>query len=291
MFAAGGLLLLGLCALLLHPGVLYAHQTTTRPYTIYHNRPLDPALLPRLAQARHLVQASEVFDKALRLEICLNDGSWYPRLVQAVWSPAFAWSFSNKVVLNGEATATTNRLTFRTYAWNLTALLAHEMTHCYQVHRRGLWQSNPLARYPIWKWEGYAEYIARPPSESQTLRQHLARLQQAAQAEPARWDLRLGDGSSTSREYFTYFVLTEYYLDVKHLTFEQLLQDTTSQQVTQQQLAAWSRLKIASATKIQEPASRIYKQVTTRERAPVAAENGTSQLSLSPETKPLSRHN
>jgi hypothetical protein len=191
--SSGGLLL-SLVVLLLHPGALYAHQTLTRQYTLFHNRPLDPALLPRLAQARHLVQDSEVFDKNLRLEVCLNNGSWYPRLVQALWSPAFAWSFSNKVVLNGQANAPADRLTFRTYAWNLTALLAHEMTHCYQVHRRGLWRSNPLARFPTWKWEGYAEYVARHPGSLQVLREQLARLQQAEQAEPARWDLRMVDG-------------------------------------------------------------------------------------------------
>jgi hypothetical protein len=265
VLASGGVLLLGLVALLLYPSVLYAHHTTTRQYTIYHNRPLDPALLPRLAQARHLVQTSEVFDQTLRLELYLNDGSWYPRLVQAIWSPAFAWSFFNKVVLNGEATARANRLTFRTYAWNLTALLAHEMTHCYQLHHQGLWQSNPLAGYPTWKWEGYAEYVARHPGNAQVLRENLVRLQQAEQIAPARWDLQVGDGSSTSREYFTSFVLTEYCMAIKHLTFQQLLQDTTSQQVVRHQLVAWSQLKSAPATRPQGQASRIPEQVTRKD--------------------------
>lgn len=123
--ASSGFLALGLVVLLLNPGVLYAHQTITRWYTIYHSQPLDPALLRRLEQARSLVQTSEVFDKTLRLEVCLNDGSRYPSLVQAVWSPAFAWGFYNKVVLNGEVQAEANRLTFRTYAWNLERFLSY----------------------------------------------------------------------------------------------------------------------------------------------------------------------
>jgi len=234
-----GFLLLALVALLLNPRVLYAQCTTTHRLTIYHNQPMDPVLVQRLEQARALVQPNEVFAEALRLEVCLNDGSWYPRLVQAIWSPAFAWSFYNKVVLNGEADARADRLTFRTYAWNLTSLVAHEMTHCYQFHRFGLWHSNPLARYPTWKWEGYAEYAARRPREPQSLHQRMARLQLAAQAEPDRWDLQLADSSCTSREYFSYLVLTQYYLDVKHLTFEQLLRDTTSAQTARRQLQAW----------------------------------------------------
>jgi hypothetical protein len=239
VLASAGMLLLGLVVLLLNPGVLFAHHTTTRQLTIYHNQPLDPVLLLRLEQARTLVQPSEVFAKSLRLEVCLNDGSWYPRLIQTIRSPAFAWSFYNKVVLNGEADAQANRLTFRTYAWNLTSLVAHEMTHCYQFTYFGLWHSNPLAGYPTWKWEGYAEYVARRPQGPQSLRQRVARLYHAEQAEPDRWDLPLADSSCTSREYFAYLVLTQYCLDVKHLTLQQLLRDTTSEQVVRQQLQAW----------------------------------------------------
>jgi hypothetical protein len=239
VLASGGFLILGVVVLVLNPGVLYAHQTLTRQYTIFHDRPLNPALLLRLGQARNLVQTSEVFDNTLRIEVCLNDGSRYPSFIQTLWSPAFAWSFYNKVVLNGEVQAEANRLRFRTYAWNLTSLLAHEMTHCYQFHYFGWWRSNPQARYPTWKWEGYAEYVARHPKGQQDLQQNTARLQQADQTEPDRWNIQLSDSSSTSREYFTYFVLTEYCLDVKRMTFQQVLQDTTSEKAIHQQLVNW----------------------------------------------------
>lgn len=239
VLTSGSLLGLGFLGLLLNPGFLYAHETVTRHYTIYHNQPLDPAFGQRLAQARALVRPSDVFANTLRLEVCLNDGSPYPRLVQAVEGPAFAWAFYNKVVLNGELQVAANQLTFRHYGWNLTRLLAHEMTHCYQFHRFGLWRSNPLAHYPTWKWEGYAEYVARQPSSLPALRQHLAYLQHAERTAPAQWGLRLPDSTSTSREYFQYFLLTAYCLDVKHLTFAQVLRDTTTQRVTQQQLLQW----------------------------------------------------
>lgn len=236
---SGSLLVLGFIVLLLNPSILYAHETITSQYTIYHNQPLDPAFMQRLEQAHDLVETSEVFDKALRLEVCLNDGSKYPSLVQTVWGPAFAWGFYNKVVLNGEVNAEANRLTLHTYSWNLASLLAHEMTHCYQFHHLGLWHSNPLAGYPTWKWEGYAEYVARQPKTRQDLQQNIARLQQAQQTTPDRWDIQLMDSSSTSREYFNYFVLSEYCLDVKHMTFQQLLHDTTTEKATHQQLIEW----------------------------------------------------
>lgn len=246
VLTSGGGLGLGFIGLLLNPSLLYAHETVTSQYTIYHNQPLDPALGQRLAQARAQVQPSEVFDRTLRLEVCLNDGSRYPRLVQAVWGPAFAWAFYNKVVLNGEAKPVANQLAFRDYSWNLTSLLAHEMTHCYQFHHLGLWHSNPLARYPTWKWEGYAEYVARHPGSPAALRQHVAYLHQAEQRAPGQWGLQLPDSTSTSREYFNYLMLTEYCLNVKHLTFAQVLRDTATEHTTYQQLLRWYQPQAAA---------------------------------------------
>jgi hypothetical protein len=239
VLTSGSCLGLGFIALLLNPGLLYAHETVTTHYTIYHNQPLDPAFEQRLAQARALVRPSEVFDARLRLAICLHEGSRYPSLTQAIWGPAFAWAFYDKVVLNGEADAKANLLTFRHYDWNLTSLLAHEMTHCYQFQHFGLWRSNPLAHYPAWKWEGYAEYVARRPSSPATLRQHVAYLQRAEQRAPGQWGLQLPDSTSTSREYFEHLLLTEYCLEVKHLTFAQVLRDTTTQPTTHRQLLQW----------------------------------------------------
>ena len=68
--------------------------------------------------------------------------------------------FYNKVILQGNANITGNYVELRGYKWNLTQLLVHEMTHCFQYDKLGLWKSKPIANIPDWKWEGYAEYVA-----------------------------------------------------------------------------------------------------------------------------------
>ncbi|WP_157887178.1 hypothetical protein [Hymenobacter sp. PAMC 26628] len=225
--------------LLLNPGLLYANRTATAHYVIYHNRSLDPALLPRLEQVRTIVQQSSCFDSTLRLNICLNDGSRYPNLIEKLWGPAFAWGFYHNVVLSGEANPAANYLYLNGYKWNLVQLLAHEATHCYQVRRLGFWQSNPVARYPTWKWEGYAEYVARRGPNCPPLRQQIRQLNQAAQATPHEWGITLADSTNASREYANYLILTTYCLDVKKMTYRQLLADTTSEQTVHRQLANW----------------------------------------------------
>ena len=224
---------------LLNPSILYAHRTATPHYTIYHNQPLDPTLLSRLEQARTVVQQSSWFDSTLCLNICLNDGSWYPTLVEKLWGPAFAWGFYQNVVLSGEANAEANYLSLNGYKWNLVQLLAHESTHCYQLHQLGFWRANPMARYPTWKWEGYAEYVARQRSHYPTLGQQFRQLQQAEKVAPHGWALSLADSTSVSRDYARYLLLTTYCLDIKKMTYRQLLTDTTSEQTVAAQLARW----------------------------------------------------
>ncbi|TPG64568.1 hypothetical protein EAH73_15485 [Hymenobacter nivis] len=234
------MLLLVTALLVLNPGFLYANRTATPHYTIYHNRPLDPALLPRLEQARAIDQQSSWFDPTLRLNICLNDGSAYPGLVEKLRGPAFGWSIYRSVVLNGEANPQANYVALNGYKWDFVQLLAHEAAHCYQLRRLGIWQMNPLIpQHPMWKLEGYAEYVARRGPNYLPLRQQVQQLRQAQQAAPHEWGIALADGTTASREYAGYLALTTYCLDVKKMTYQQLLADTTSEQTVHRQLASW----------------------------------------------------
>ena len=108
--------------------------------------------------------------------ICLNDGSNYPKLMQTIRGKAFAWGFYDKVVLQGTANYNYNYVELNGYKWNLTQLLAHEMTHCLQFDKLGLWKSNPIANIPNWKWEGYAEYVSRQNADQKNVSKNIAHL-------------------------------------------------------------------------------------------------------------------
>lgn len=241
LLASSTLISVVFALLLLNPGLLYAHRTATAHYIIYHNRSLDPALPPRLEQAHAVVQQSSWFDSTLCLNVCLNDGSAYPKLVEKLWGPAFGWGFYQNVVLSGEINPEANYLCLNGYKWNFVQLLAHEATHCYQVHRLGFWRANPVARYPTWKWEGYAEYVARRGANCSSLRQQVQQLNQAEKVNQHAWAITLSDGTSESRDYATYLALTKYCLDIRRMTYRQLLADTCSEQTVHHQLISWYR--------------------------------------------------
>ena len=78
-----------LMIIVLRPILSYANSTAAGNCTVYHNQPAGPFVV-RLDEAKALVRASELYDETLRLDICLNDGSKYPALVQSILGRAFA---------------------------------------------------------------------------------------------------------------------------------------------------------------------------------------------------------
>jgi hypothetical protein len=231
LFIAGILLLI-----ILHPILTYANKTTHNTYSIFHDKPLEPTLTSKLDAATNLLKSSEFYNPNLQLDICLNDGSSYPKFMKTLRGQAFAWGFYNKVVLQGSANLKDNYVELNGYKWNLTQLLAHEMTHCLQYDKLGLWKSNPVANIPNWKWEGYAEYVSRHNTDQKDLSKNIARLIATAKD---NWEVNFSDSTITSREYYKYWILVQYCMDIKKMSYSQILADTTSEQKVRQEMMRW----------------------------------------------------
>jgi hypothetical protein len=231
VFIAGLLLVI-----ILNPILTYANKTTHNSYSIFHNKALDPALKFKLDQATDLLKASEFYKPNIQIDICLNDGSKYPRLIRALRGRAFAWGFYNKVVLQGTANIKDNYVELSGYKWNLTQLLTHEITHCLQFKKLGFWKSKPVANIPNWKWEGYAEYISRQNADQKELSKNIARF---IATDKNSWAIYFSDSTITSREYFDYWTLVQYCIDVKKMSYQQVLSDTTSEQRVRQDMMSW----------------------------------------------------
>jgi hypothetical protein len=237
---ATGLLCLGfLVGIVLNPTLLYANKTTFGNYTIYHNIPLDKTFVSRLDNANELTKTSELYDANLKLDLCLNDGSLYPKLLEKLRGQAFAWGFCDKVVLMGNSNCKDNFVELNGYKWNLTQLIAHEKTHCLQFHRFGLWKSNPIANYPNWKWEGYPEYVARRSADRLDLTKHIVRKITQEDLDEDGWAIKFSDSTIAPKHYYNSWLLIQYCLDIKQMTYEKLLKDTTSEQTTTTQMMNW----------------------------------------------------
>jgi len=234
---ATGLIIAGLLLIIiLNPILTYANKTTHKIFSIYHNKTIDPLLISALDQATLLLETSEFNNKNLKLDICLNDGSTYPTIIKTIRGQAFAWGFYDKIVMQGTMNCKDNFVELNGYKWNLTQLLAHEMTHCLQFDKLGLIKSNPIANIPNWKWEGYAEYISRQNTNHKNLIKNIDRLQQA---DKNSWEVTFEDNTITSREYYSYWILVQYCLNIKRMNYQQLLTDKTSEQSIKQKMMKW----------------------------------------------------
>ena len=225
-----------LLTIILNPILLYASKTTHNNFVVYHNETLDPHLLTTLDEAEALCKQSEFYNPNLTLDICLNDGSNYPTLIRALCGRFFARGFYNKVVLQGNMDCKNNVVELSGYKWNLPQLLAHEMTHCLQFDKFGIWKSKPIAAIPNWKWEGYAEYIARQNADQKELAYNI---QHFIKNDKHTWEITFADSTITPREYYNYWNLVKYCLDAKKINYEQLLADTTSEQEIIEAMQQW----------------------------------------------------
>ena len=234
---ATGILIVGLLLLItLNPVLTYANKTTYKNFSIYHNNTIDPLLIFWLDQAVTLLETSEFYNKNLKLDVCLNDGSTYPTIIKTIRGRAFAWGFYDKVVMQGTMNCKANFVELSGYKWNLIQLLAHEVTHCLQFDQLGLLKSKPIADIPNWKWEGYAEYVSRQNKDQKDLLKNIARLQQT---DRNLWEVTFEDKTIAPREYYNYWILVQYCLDIKKMNYQQLLADTTSEQSINQEMMKW----------------------------------------------------
>ena len=225
-----------LLVIILNPILTYANKTTHNNFKIFHNKPLDPTLIIKLDQATDLLKASEFYNSKLQLDICLNDGSKYPKLIQILRGQAFGWGFYNKVIMQGNTNFKDNHVELNGYKWNLIQLLAHEMTHCLQFDKLGFWESKPIANVPNWKWEGYAEYVSRQNADQKDLSKNIQRF---IATDKNNWEIKFADSTIAPREYYDNWTLIQYCMDIKKMTYNQILADAKSKQIVRQEMISW----------------------------------------------------
>jgi len=238
--SATGLLVGGLLfGIVLNPSLLYANRTLVGNYTVYHDSQINEALTLRLNRATKLAKKSELYNSNFKLEICLNDGSYYPILMEILRGKAFAWGFYNKVVLQGDASYKKNYVKLNGYDWNLEQLIAHESIHCYQYDIFGFWHSNPIANYPDWKWEGYPEYIARQSQGQRDLCDNISRFIESQDSDNSSWSIAFSDGTIAPVNYYLDWMLVQYCLEMKQMDYIELLADTTSKEAVKMEMMNW----------------------------------------------------
>lgn len=235
-------LLIATALIILNPRWLYARATPHGAFLIYSNAPPDPRLLRDLDSVDRIIRGSELYDPNLKIGLCLNEASLYTRLIAATFPPGFAWAPADNVVLNGTMDVPRNSVTLNAYAFNLIQLLAHEATHCLRYNRLGMIATGPFSSIPTWKNEGYCEYVGRGGGTDEDLARDVAHLIRRESTANDGW-ISFPDSTGTTIPYYRSRLLVQYALNVKRMTYAQLLDDTTSEETLLGEMMRWYRAR------------------------------------------------
>ncbi|MFK7952707.1 MAG: hypothetical protein AB8B73_07645 [Ekhidna sp.] len=223
----------------LNPSLLYANKTDFGSYTVYHHSKLPAEFESRLANVDQLVKQSELFDPSFNTKICLNDGSFYPRILETFRGTAFGWGFFNTAVFNGEFDFEKNTVQLNGYNWNLEHLMTHELVHCMQSNALGLLKSSPIKNNPHWMWEGYPEYVSRQNEDQLSLVDNIERFELAKANDPDEWGIFFNDETVSPRSYYEARLLVQYCLEVKQMSYLNLLNSSLAKTTIEQEMNDW----------------------------------------------------
>ena len=229
-----------LIGIVLNPSFLYANKTVFANHVVFHNAPIDKNFSVHFNKAIESLKTSPLYNKNIRLEVCLNDGSYYPTLIEKIRGRAFGWGFLDKIVLSGAANYATNSVEVNDYKWNLSQLITHEATHCLQMQYFGFWNAAPIKNHPHWKWEGYPEYIARNKANQVDLFKNITRKIKAAQTDKNGWTFTFEDGMISPRDYYQAWLLIQYCVDLKQMKYVDLLANKSiTQSLVEKEMMEW----------------------------------------------------
>ena len=242
--------ILTIAVIILFPQPLFANKMVFKHFTVYSNEKIDDRIKAVLDHAMALVEKSELYDPGYRYNILLCYKSFYNKIDdKLLGNGPTARTTLNNIVVKVKIDAARN-LAFPTFhkacEVNLTELFAHEMTHCLQANRYGMLKFNPFKHPEMWKLEGYPEYVSKQPKLSgkgYNFKKDIDRYVKLASTAKDRWIGADEGGCDVPDYYYKGMLMMEYLIDIRHLSYGQILNDTRSESTIYKEMLIWAAEK------------------------------------------------
>ncbi len=235
----------GLVSLILFPQTLFAHAYTYQQVSVYSDGPIDQvAFNQALDQAKAFLNKSELQDPSYRYDVFLAEGTSYNEFdnwIFGEWSAARA--IANNVIIKREVDLESLTVANGHNVFDLVYVLTHEMVHCLQANHFGMWTFNPFRHPPMWKLEGYPEYIARRTlltAPDYTLQQGIADfLDRTTEGDNHARIIQIGERESTPYIYYKGRLMVEYLMDIRDFSYTDILEDERSEEEIYAEMLEW----------------------------------------------------
>ncbi|HPH45996.1 MAG TPA: hypothetical protein PLJ60_02750 [Chryseolinea sp.] len=221
-------LLSGLVTIMLFPQPLFAHAYEHEKFRVYSDTEMDKSVQPILDNAYKLIEHSELHDSNYRYEIFFSSETIFNKIEDLQGKGAAARATAGNIVFKVTVDFKTNRAVGPISKMNLTEILAHEMGHCLQTNRLGLWNMNQFNHPPYWKLEGYPEYISRQAKlkgKDYSLSNEIKRFIEL-ESKSKNGMVEVSEEHFMPSVYYKGRLMIEYLMDVKGMTYDEILKDT-----------------------------------------------------------------
>jgi hypothetical protein len=239
--------ILTVTVIILFPQQLFAKKISYKTFTVYSNHYVDDSIKTVLDNALTLIQKSELYDSAYEYNIILCNHSLYNKIDEKLLGAGRTARTTLKNVIIKVRIDPKKNLAFPAFhkacEVNLTELIAHEMIHCLQAHKYGTLKFNPFRHPEFWKLEGYPEYISKQKELSgkdYSFTEDIDRYVNLKSKATDIWISSENGGCEVPDHYYKGKLMMEYLIDIKHLSYDQILKNTTSENIIYQQMIRWN---------------------------------------------------
>jgi hypothetical protein len=239
----------GLVTIILYPQPLFANKVEYKQFKVYSNEEIGDEVKPILDTALSLVRKSELYDSTYKVDIFLSYNTFFNKIDSKVFGYGpIATAIDNNLVFKVAVDINKN-LVYSTFhkpcERHFDYVIAHEMTHCLQTHKYGMLKFNPFNHPEMWKLEGYPEYVARQKfsNPANSLKKVIERLMELKNKQTDIWILEEEGGCEAPEYYYKGMLMTEYLINVRRLTYDQILKDTCSEEEIYSEMTEWATKK------------------------------------------------
>jgi hypothetical protein len=245
----------GLVTIILFPKPLFANKLEYGQFAVYSNTVINNDIKVILDDAADLVKHSELYDPTIRFDIYLSYNTLFNKIDDALIGHGPSARATNKYVTFKVAVDVRKNLFFPTFyqkcEGKLSYLLAHEIVHVLQENKYGKMKFNAFIHPAYWKLEGYPEYVARQQvrlSQDYSLMKEIDRYIELESTATDIWIPIEEGGCKVPNYYFKGRLMTEYLMDIKHFSYDDILADTASENTIYEEMIKW-KISIGNSNK------------------------------------------
>jgi len=236
----------GLITLICFPQSLFANKIEHKKFSIYYDSEIDKdGLTHMLDNAYQLIEYSELHDKKFVFNIFLAHDNSFNKIEDLQGKGPIARATAGNITVKKPIDIENNLIKSSRSNANLTEIIVHEMVHNLQGNTYGLLNFSPVKHPPMWKLEGYPEYISRRnllKSADYSLRLEISRFVELEKNSKDGF-VEVVKGHFMPTYYYKGRLMVEYLMDIKGLTYDEILKDKRTENEVFEELLNWVKVQ------------------------------------------------